>query len=129
MGGEGPQASSITVGGKLSKAFVPTVEKKVPALEKYLLENKHPASKITEVIKEIEALGHEAGFIEDECKQHVDLLRKIGVKFKTLVEQREMAIHFNYTSDIHAKERTLKEDRKLAGAAERLRKQKEEAVR
>jgi hypothetical protein len=55
--GEAPQASSITVGGKLPKAFVPTAEKKQPALEKYLLENKHPAGKIAEVIQCIEALG------------------------------------------------------------------------
>jgi hypothetical protein len=54
-----------------------------------------------------------AGFNEEECKSHVDLLRKIEVRFKTLVEQRDMAIHYQYANDIHAKERTLKEERKI----------------
>ena len=69
-----------------------------------------------------------AGFGEDEVG-HVDLLRKIEVRFKTLVEQRDMAIHFNYASDIHSKERTLKEERKVANQAEAVQKQKAEALR
>ena len=40
-----------------------------------------------------------------------------------------MAIHFNYASDIHTKERTLKEERKVANQMEKIRKQKEEAQR
>ena len=40
-----------------------------------------------------------------------------------------MAIHFNYASDIHTKERTLKEERKVANQADAVRKQKEEAIR
>jgi hypothetical protein len=39
---------------------VPTAEKKVPALEKYLLENKHPPSQINMIIGMIEDLGDKA---------------------------------------------------------------------
>jgi len=74
-------------------------------------------SKIRLLDEALNKLGSETGFNMKEENQNgvskLDLLRKIEVKFNDLVEQREMALHFDARNVVEKEENKRKKELKL----------------
>lgn len=91
-------------------------EKKVPALEKYMQEMGFSQDKIKMLDEALNKLGSEAELNmreENANGTKLDLLRKIEVKFNDLVEQREMALHFDARNIVENEENKRKKELKL----------------
>lgn len=99
-----------------AKGGIHVKEKKVPALEKYMLQMGFSHDKIRQLDEALNRLGAETGFNmkeENANGSKLDLLRKIEVKFNELVEQREMALHFDARKIVEKEENDRKKKLKL----------------